>query len=96
MKFSYRRVDPRPTLDMTPDGQFRGPTAAPASVKLLRYAVVAAVLAGSLALAALVLWAALLLIPLAIGAALVAYGAFKWRMWRMRNSLRGQRDVARY
>jgi Flp pilus assembly protein TadB len=96
MKFSYRRADPQPTLDMTPDGQFRGPAAAPASVKVLRYAIVAAVLAGSLALAALVLWAALLLIPVAIGAAVIAYAAFRWRVWQMRNSRRGQRDVTRF
>jgi hypothetical protein len=49
-----------------------------------------------LALAALVLWFALMLIPVAIAAALVAYGAFRWRMWRMRNSLRGHRDVVRF
>ena len=96
MKFSYRRVDPQPTLDMTPDGRFREPPAAPASATILRYAIVAAVLAGSLGLAALVLWAALLLIPIAIGAALVAYGAFRWRMWRMQNSLRSHRDVTRF
>jgi nitrogen fixation-related uncharacterized protein len=96
MKFSYRATDKRPVLDMTPDGQFRDPAAAPASVTILRYAIVAAVLAGSLALAALVLWFALMLIPVAIAAAVVAYGAFRWRMWRMRNSLRGHRDVVRF
>jgi hypothetical protein len=94
MKFSYRRVEPEPVLDMTPDGQFRDPAAPPASVAILRYAIIAAVLCGSLALAALVLWFALLLIPVAIVAGVIAYAAFKWRIWRMRSSFRGHRDIS--
>ena len=69
---------------------------APAWTLIAILTVVAAVLAGSLALAALVLWAALLLIPVAIGAAVIAYAAFRWRVWQMRNSRRGQRDVTRF
>jgi nitrogen fixation-related uncharacterized protein len=69
---------------MTPEGEFRTPPRAPWSVKLLRYAIVVAVLAGMLAVAALMLWAALILIPVAIGAALVAYGLFRWRVWKAR------------
>lgn len=73
-----------PTLDMTPEGEFRTPPPTPWATKLLRYAIVVAVLAGLFAVAALVLWAALIMIPIAIGAALVAYGAFRWRMWQTR------------
>lgn len=94
MKIIFPR-DPRlggPTLDMTPDGQFRAPPPTPWATKLLRYAIVVAVLAGAFAVAALVLWAALIMIPIAIGAALVAYGAFRWKMWKAR---RHGYDVAR-
>jgi nitrogen fixation-related uncharacterized protein len=93
MKMIFLR-DPRPdassmggpTLDMTPEGEFRTPPRAPWSVKLLRYAIVVAVLAGMLAVAALMLWAVLILIPVAIGAALVAYGLFRWRVWKARRA----------
>jgi nitrogen fixation-related uncharacterized protein len=47
---------------------------------------VVAVLAGMLAVAALMLWAVLILIPVAIGAALVAYGLFRWRVWKARRA----------
>jgi hypothetical protein len=88
MKMIFLR-DPRmggPTLDMTPDGQFVTPPRPSWSAKLLRWAIVVAVLAGMLAVAALVLWAALILIPVAIGAALVAYGLFRYRMWQARKA----------
>ena len=68
---------------MTPDGRFVEPPAASLATQLLRYALIVAVLAGGLAIAALALWFALVLIPVAIGAALVAYGAFRWRLWRL-------------
>jgi hypothetical protein len=38
------------------------------------------------AVAALALWVAMALIPLAIGAALIAYAAFRWRQWRLGRS----------
>lgn len=71
-----------PTLDMTPDGEFRTPPQMPWSQRILRGAIVVAVLAAGLAVAALALWFALILIPVAVGAALVAYAAFRWRLWR--------------
>ena len=94
MKFIIHRIgtpgDDGRTLDMTPDGQFRTPPQAPWAARILRYAIVVAVLAGALAAAALVLWFALILIPVAIGAALVAYAAFRWRLWKLRRSYPGQ------
>ncbi|MCC6718930.1 MAG: hypothetical protein IT555_13690 [Acetobacteraceae bacterium] len=70
------------TLDMTPDGEFRTPPPMPWSARILRYAVVLAVLTAGLALAALALWFALMLIPVAIGAALIAYAVYRWRLWQ--------------
>lgn len=80
---SHRHSDPN-TIDMTPDGRFTAPEAPPLSAQILRAAIVIAALAGTFALAALVLWFALMLIPVAIGAALIAYGAFRYRVWRLR------------
>lgn len=69
-------------IDMTPDGRFVTPPPTPIASRLFRYAVVLAVVAGAAAIAALALWVALLLIPIALAAALIAYAAFRWRMWR--------------
>lgn len=82
-----------PTLDMTPDGAFRTPPRvagkAPLSFKLLLGAVIVAVLAGAAAIAALALWFVTLLLPVAIIAAVFAWGMFKYRQWRRRSSGRG-------
>lgn len=74
----------RPVIDMTPDGQFRAPPPTPWATRILRYAIVVGVLAAGLAMAAFALWFALMLVPIAIGAALVAYAAFRWRLWKAR------------
>ncbi len=77
-----RTADGKPILDMSPDGQFRDPAPAPFAEKLFRTAVAVAVVGGMLAVAALALWFALFLIPVVFVAALVAYGLFRWRLWR--------------
>jgi hypothetical protein len=84
-------------IDMTPDGRFARPPGSPFAEQVLRIAVLVALITGALALAALVLWAALVLIPVALGAALVAYAAFRWRVWRARRDLfgGGGRDLYR-
>ena len=90
--------DPRLILDMTSDGRFRAPPRAPITTRIIAGAVVLAVLAGALAFAAFALWIALLLIPVAIAAALVAYFTIRFRMWQARRragSFGGGRDVFR-
>jgi hypothetical protein len=74
-------MDPRtpPQLEMTPDGRFRMPERPALSVRIQRTALIVALLAGVLATALLALWFALVLIPVAAGAALVAWVAFKLR-----------------
>ena len=86
MKIHISRVRSGPQLDMTPDGQFVEPPPETASEKLLRYGAMVAVLAGLAAASALALWVALALIPVAIVAGLVAYAAFRWRLWRLGRS----------
>ena len=83
------------TIDMTPEGQFRGPPPTPWASRILRYAIVVGVLAAGLAMAAFALWFALMLIPIVIGAALVAYAAFRWRLWKARRAYTGRHDLTR-
>lgn len=89
MKVHISRVRSGPQLDMTPDGQFVEPPSETPSEKLLRYGTVVAVLAGLAAASALALWLALALIPVAVVAGLIAYGAFRWRLWRLGRSAGG-------
>ena len=74
------------TLDMTPKGEFVAPV--PASTWPLRVGLGAALIAavaGGLALAAVFLWVASVLVPIALVAGLIAYAAFRFQMWRVRS-----------
>ncbi len=86
--------DSRTTLDMTPDGRFlpppRPPRGAPMTLKIGGIAAVVAVLAIGLGVAALALWFALILIPVALGAAAIAWLAFRLQIWRARGGLFGR------
>jgi fatty acid desaturase len=70
-----------PDLDLLPDGSFR-PRRPPLAIRVFRWAVIVALLAGALVLAAVALWFALVLIPVAIGAGLIAWLAFRYQVWR--------------
>lgn len=92
-----------PVIDMTPDGRFREPLRqgapgigprVPLSFKLLIGAVMVAVLAGTVAVAALALWVVSMLLPVMVIAAGIAYASFKYRQWR-RSSPGGQRNLYR-
>ncbi|MBV9250970.1 MAG: hypothetical protein JO227_17200 [Acetobacteraceae bacterium] len=71
-----------PVLDMLPNGTFREPVRPSLATRIFIWAVVVAVIAGSLAAAAVALWIALLLIPVALAAAVVAWLAFRFQAWR--------------
>ena len=74
-----------PVIDMAPDGTFRTKPPgmrAPLSFKLLLGATIVAVLAGAAAVAALALWIAALLLPVAVVAVVGAWGAYEYRAWR--------------
>jgi hypothetical protein len=80
---------PRPVIDMTPEGEFREPAPAPSRLdrvltRIGGYAVLAAAVAGGLALAALGFAVALVLLPVALLAATVGFGALWWRARRAR------------
>jgi hypothetical protein len=71
-----------PPLDMTLDGQFREPRAIPVAARIGGIAVLVAVVAGLGALALRALWFALALVPIALGAGLVAWAALRFQRWR--------------
>lgn len=87
-----------PAVDMTPDGRFLPPPRPPMTIKIGGIAAVIAVLAIGLGVAALALWFALILIPVAVGAAAVAWLAFRLQLWRARSGLFGRhpRGVTRF
>jgi hypothetical protein len=81
-----------PTLDMLPDGRFRSPppvAGVPLTFKLMVGAILAAVVAGSLAIAAFALWVLSVMLPVLVLAGVGAWAAIKFRRWQL---LRGARD----
>lgn len=84
-----------PELEMNLQGEFVEPATAPISSRILMWAVVVAIIASALALAAFALWLALLILPVAVGAAAVAWVMFRYRVWRAQRTVGGQRDVWR-
>jgi hypothetical protein len=84
-----------PELDMTIEGEFVEPPATPIASKVLLWAIIVAVLAGGLAIAALALWLALMILPIAAGAGAVAYGMYRYRLWREQSAFSGQRNLWR-
>lgn len=85
-----------PELDMTLEGEFVSPPpSASISHRILMWAIIVAVMAGALFLAAFALWIALMILPVAIGAVVVAWGVFRYRVWREQKSVSAQRNVRR-
>ena len=70
-----------PEIELLPDGTYRT-RQAPLSARIFRWALIVAVCAGALAVAALALWFALVLIPVVIAAAVIAWLAFRYQVWR--------------
>jgi hypothetical protein len=84
MRIIIHEVRDGRTIDMNPDGSFSAPRATPLADRILRGAIVVAALTAMAGIGLLALWAALIMIPVALAAAAVAYGAWRWRMWRHR------------
>jgi len=84
-----------PELDMNLEGEFVSPPRPPIVTKILLWAIVIAIVAGAFVLAAFALWLALMILPIALGAAVIAWGLFRFQVWRAGKSLSGQRDLWR-
>ena len=81
-----------PVLDMTLEGEFTSPRLAPpprppVSVRFAFWATIAAVLAGSVAIVLLTLWFVAMMLPFIVGAAVVAYAAHRYQLWRFGNAM---------
>jgi hypothetical protein len=59
------------------------------------WAVVVAIIAGALSLAAFALWLALLILPVAIGATIIAWVTLRYRIWRAQRAMGNRRGVWR-
>jgi hypothetical protein len=87
----YRDPNP-PVLDMTPDGEFRDPLPPPRGGldavlgKIGGLALLLTLAVGGLLLVALAVLFVGLLLPVAVGAGLVAFISLWWRMRRLRRA----------
>ncbi len=84
-----------PELEMTLEGEFVSPPTPPVSTRIMFWAIVVAVIAGAVTFAAAALWVALTILPIALGAAAIAYGLFRYRLWRAGVSIDGQQGLRR-
>jgi hypothetical protein len=84
-----------PELEMRADGSFSLPPRPPILTRIFIWAAVITVIAGGLAVAAFALWLALILVPIALLAAVIAWLAFHIQLCRARSSAGGQRDLWR-
>src|SRR3954453_16523372 len=95
---THRRSAP-PVLDMTPEGEFRDPLPPPRGGldqvlgKVGGLALLLTLAAGGLLLVALAILFVGLLLPVAVGAGLVAFVSLWWRMRRLRRSGSGPGTV---
>lgn len=85
-----------PILEMTIEGDFvdsaqRLPQApkVPFGTRVLIWAAVVATIAIGFAVAVFALWLLAVLIPVALVAAAIAYGVFRYQMWRNGGSIQG-------
>lgn len=84
MKLIIPRFPPEAEITMTADGRFIDPPATPLASRIFRVALLVAIASAALGFAALAVWFALMLIPVALAAGAVAWAAWRWRIWRIR------------
>ena len=90
-------MNPRrpPELDMTLNGEFVAPRATPITSRILMWALIVAIIAGGISFAAFALWLALLVLPVALGAAVLAWAMVRYRVWRAQQMGRARQNVWR-
>jgi len=86
--FKLRMSNEAETIDMTPEGDMVPPPSARLTwpLRIGIGAVIVAVLAGLAASAVIFLWLASVLIPIAVVAAVIAYAALRFQLWRSRST----------
>ena len=91
--------DDKRIIDMTLEGEFVSPPPPPAppiGARLMVWAIVAMVLIVAAANGALTFWFVVMLLPLVFAAALIAYLAFRYQMWRAGRSFTIRRGPGRW
>jgi hypothetical protein len=72
-------------IDMTLEGEFVSPpplARPPAGARIMVWAILAMVLAVTVLIVALTFWFVVMILPLVLAAALVAYLALRFQLWR--------------
>jgi hypothetical protein len=72
-------------IDMTLEGEFVAPPAPPTppvGARIMLWAIVAVMLSLAALIVALAFWVVVMILPVVLGAALVAYLAFRYQLWR--------------
>lgn len=69
-------------IEMTTDGEFVDPAPESLLSRVLRWSIVVAGLATIVALSALALWVVLAAVPIALAAAVIAWGVQRFRAWQ--------------
>lgn len=73
-------------IHLNPDGSFADPPQPPRpplAERIMLTAIGIAVVAGGLALAAFAIASLFVLVPVALAAGALGYGAFRWRRWQL-------------
>jgi hypothetical protein len=77
--------DGKRIIDMTLEGDFVAPLPPPRppiSTRIMVWAIVAMVLSIAVLIVALTFWFVVMILPLVLAAALIAYLAFRYQLWR--------------
>lgn len=81
-------------IDMTLQGEFVSspppPRRLPLATRIFAWAVLAAVIGGAFTIAALALWFVMMILPFVLGAAAVAYIAYRYQVWRGGHTMMGR------
>lgn len=74
--------DDKRIIEMTLEGEFVSPPRPPIGARIMIWAIVAMVLSVAVLIVALTFWFVVMILPLVLAAALVAYLAFRYQVWR--------------
>ena len=72
-------------IEMTLEGEFVSPpppSRPPLSAQIMVWAIVSIVLAVAVLIVALTFWFVLMILPVVLAAAVIAYLAFRYQLWR--------------
>jgi len=75
---------------MTPEGEFRTPPKPPLVTRIMFWAILVAAGAGALFVAAFALWLALIILPVALLAAAIAWLTWRFQVWRAGGVIRNR------